>query len=112
MLLVEVGDKAFKQAEHNCLEASKDMAMIRVQKASVASVESHEHCDWSCQSNQHVGVQDSSAYMGWADMLSVLSMTPMQDSPKSVSLTWPWLEISRLSGFRSRWMMACKHDTY
>lgn len=55
--------------------------------------------------------QDSSAYMGWADMLSVLSMTPMQDSPKSVSLTWPWLEISRLSGFRSRWMMACKYDT-
>ena len=30
------------------------MAMIRVQKASVASVESHEHCDWSCKSNQHV----------------------------------------------------------
>ncbi len=55
--------------------------------------------------------QNSSAYMGWADMLSVLSMTPMQDSPKSVSLTWPWLEISRLSGFRSRWMMACKYDT-
>ena len=46
--------------------------------------------------------------MGWADMLSVLSMTPMQDKPKSVSLTCPWLEMSRLSGFRSRWMMACR----
>ena len=47
-------------------------------------------------------------YMGWADMLSVLSMTPMQDKPKSVSLTCPWLEMSRLSGFKSRWIIACR----
>lgn len=51
-------------------------------------------------------------HMGCADMLSVLSMTPMQDNPKSVSLTCPWLEMSRLSGFRSRWMMACMHDNH
>lgn len=50
--------------------------------------------------------------MGCADMLSVLSMTPMQDNPKSVSLTCPWLDMSRLSGFRSRWMMACRHDNH
>jgi len=37
------------------LEASKDIAMIQVQKASFASIESHAHCDWPCQSNQRVG---------------------------------------------------------
>ena len=44
---------------------------------------------------------------GWAAMSSERSMTPTQDSPKSVSLMCPAAPISRLSGFRSRWMMPC-----
>ncbi len=54
MLLVEVL-RHLKRLSTTALEASKDIATIQVQKASFASVESHAHCDWSCQSNQHVG---------------------------------------------------------
>lgn len=46
--------------------------------------------------------QGKLAHMGLPDMFSALSITPTQDSPKSVSFTWPVLEISRLSGFMSR----------
>lgn len=36
------------------LEASNATTMIQMQKASLASVKSRAHCDWSCQSNQRV----------------------------------------------------------
>ena len=42
------------------------------------------------------------AHMGLPDMFSARSITPTQDSPKSVSFTWPVLEMRRLSGFMSR----------
>jgi len=49
----------------------------------------------------------SAAPLDWVLRWSVRSMTPTQDSPKSVSFTCPLALISRLSGFRSRWMMPC-----
>ena len=41
-------------------------------------------------------------------MLLRLSTKPKVDRPKSVSLMWPSALISRLSGFRSLWMMPCR----
>lgn len=38
---------------------------------------------------------------------SARSTTPTQLSPKSVALMCPLAEMSRLSGFTSRWMMPC-----
>ena len=59
MLLVEVGDgdEAFMQrlSTTTGLEASKDMAIIQLQKARADSIESHARCDGSSQSNQRVG---------------------------------------------------------
>ena len=82
-------------APQKCQAAKPQLGWVQHQSLALSTACSA--CPGSCQRATH----------GWDCRLSVRSMTPWLESPKSVSFRWPSLATSRLSGFRSLWMMPC-----